>query len=347
MIISNYYKSKKARRKDGLQAFIEYAYVLKMKQKVAVIGALTALGRAVLDGLSEQGFVTENIYALDNRHNDGIQIPFQGGFLVVEKLDAFDFNQVRLAFLCTPSILSEYIDRVIGSRAYLIDCVGLYAEEHPCIIPSLNFSDCRNHRIILNPTSLTVTLAQVLSPIHKAFPIRAAWTTVLLSAGEFGGPAVQALVDQTRSLYTREQPVPGPFRQMQAFNLIPEVYPLLARQTTCQIKSLLHFPMTVATCLTPIFQGECYSLTLMTRGKCSLEQLERVFLKNDICRLVVEGQPDSVVTTQDVASTDYIYLSHLSVVPYQANTYHLWIVCDSFRNGAVANAVRIAEHLLS
>lgn len=318
-----------------------------MKQKVAVIGALTALGRAVLDGLSEQGFATGDIYALDNRHNDGIQIPFQSSFLEVEKLDIFDFSQVQLAFLCTPSILSEYIDKVIGSGAYLIDCVGLYAEDHTCIIPSLNLENCRHHRVILNPTSLTVTLAQVLSPIQKIFPVRSASATVLLSAGEFGGPAVQALVDQARSLYTREQPVQGPFRKMQAFNLIPEVYPLLVRQTTRQIKSLLYFPTTIATCLTPIFQGECYSLTLTTRGKCSVEQLEGVFLKSDVCRIVVGGQSDSNITPQDIAYTDYIYLTHLSVVPYQANTYHLWVICDSLRHGAVANAVRIAEHLLS
>ena len=317
-----------------------------MKTKIAVIGALTTIGRAVLDGLSEKGFAASDIQALDNRRADGIQIPFQSGFLRVENLTSFDFSRVRVVFLCTPSLLSEYKDEALNAGAYVIDCVGI-AGPAPCIIPSLNKKEIQNHRLILNPTSLTVTLAHVFTPIQRYFDIRSASATVLLSAGEFGGPAVQSLVDQTRSLYTREQPPDGPFKKIQAFNLIPEVYPVLTRQTTSQIKALLHFPITISTCLTPIFQGECYSLIFSTREKCSLSQLTSVFNHHPICRLLSDTDPIEDITTQDTACTNYIYLTHLGCIPYQPHTYHLWVLCDSFRTGAVANAVRIAEYLLT
>lgn len=320
--------------------------MLTMKQKIAVIGAFTTIGQAVLDNLSEQGFSPKDIYVLDNDIKNTIKIPYGYDMLPIHPFNTFSFEKVSVVFLCLSTLLNEQKENILRYGAYLIDCVGI-SETGVCIIPSLNLKKLKTNREIINPTGLTVTLAQVLEPIHKRYTIQNAETTALLSADAFGKNAVTSLINQTRSFYTREPPEDGPFKKIQAFNLIPEVFPPLTRQTTKQIKSLLKFPITVNACLTPIFQGECYSLTVSLFQKCSLIQFKKAFFKSETCRVIDTLNPYLTTTPQDVSNSDLIYLTHINALAHRSNTFHLWVICDSVRTGSALNAVQIAKHLLS
>ena len=324
-------------------------YIMEMKKKqVVILGVFSPIGQALISCLADQGFDSEQVQLLDTEPNADMVLPYGNETLVVQDLTTFDFKYSTVIFLCTPSILSTHLDAVLEQGHYLIDCTGILGTE-PCIIPSLNLKALKKQEtnIITNPTSLSITLAQVLSPIHQAFSVQYAQDTAMISVSEFGIEATNALISQTRSLYTREAPPKGPFQKIQAFNLIPEPYPILSRQTMAQLKTLLHFPVTVATCLAPIFQGECHSLIFTTRKKCQTKDLKKVFKKHPYCRLTEEINPYLTLTTQDTALSPYFFLTHLSVVPYRENTFHLWIVCDSIRTGTAFNAVQIAKHILS
>ena len=315
-----------------------------MKRKVAVIGSLTIMGRALLDALSDKGLTPDFVHALDSRQNLGVKIPYGFDFIAIEDLDTFDFLKVSLIFLCTPALLSTYKDRAVNSGAFIIDCVGIL-EGTSCIAPP--FCRRQKKRLFLNPTTLTLPLLHVLKPIHTRFKIISAQVTALLSASVFGSPAIQLLMDQTRCLYTREEPYQGLFPKIQAFNLIPEASPILARQTTEQLKSFLHFPIHISTCLTPVFQGDAFSLSFVTHKECRIEQLEKLFQRNKYCRLISGISPDLTLSTQEAICGDSIYLMHISSVAGQPRTYHLWVICDSIRRGPIQNAVQIAENLLS
>ena len=135
------------------------------------------------------------------------------------------------------------------------------------------------------------------------------------------------------------------FPKIQAFNLIPDMAPALNRKTAEQIKALLHFPIAVFSCLTPVFQGECYFVTFTTKVKTSLSRIRSVL--GECCRLDDSFAADLGPTTQDVLREDTVCISRLSVIPFKPNTYHLLILCDSLRSGAIPNAVNIARYLLS
>ena len=317
-----------------------------MTRKIAIIGALTSFGLALSDCLAAAGWAANDIYALSPTPKRGIRIPFQNSFLPILSLETFDFHQVSLAFLCLPAFLSEYKDDILQSGTYLIDCVGIL-ENAPCIISSLNLKRAKTTHAVSNPTALTVALARTLAPIHQQFQITGAEATIFLSAGLFGTQAVQDLLNQSRCLYTHEEPQTNFFPKIQAFNLLPNFCPALGRRTSDQIKSLLHFPMTISTCLTPVFQGECYSVTLTTQRKSTLSQIKKICYENTLCRLDESFAPNLGLTTQDILCGNSVYLSQLVSVPFRPNTYHLWILCDSLRNGSVPNAVQIADYLLS
>ncbi len=315
---------------------------------VAVIGSLTHIGQAVLACLSERGFPTSHVYALDAHHNAGTLIPYCNTFLTVEALDDFDFSTTDLVFLCVASILSEYKEEATRHGCWLIDCTGLLSQA-PVIIPNLNIrqADKAPNRQIANPTSTTVTLAQILSPIHRSFHIENASVTALLSASEFGIDSAQALIDQTRCLYTRQEPPIGPFRKIQAFNLIPEADPRLTRRSMQQLSALLSFPIFVTGCLTPILLGECYAVTLTTKRPCSPKRLRHLFNKQPCCHVLEKTMDYITITTQDVETEDRIFIEHPTSDITTPHILHFWVVSDSIRTGAALNAVKIAEHLLS
>ncbi len=319
-----------------------------IQPSVAVIGALTHMGQSVLTALAERGFAAQSVYALDAHQNADTLIPYQEGLMTVSPLDSFDFTRAAVVFLCADTILAEYKEQAIRSGCYVIDCVHLF-DNVPVIIPDLNMKDAVRapNRQIANPTGPTVTLAQVLHPIHKAFHIRHVSVTALLSASEFGLASAQALIDQTRCLYTRLEPPKGPFNKVQAFNLLPEPDPCLTRRTMAQLRELVGIPVFVGSCLVPILLGECYAVSLATQKKCTGRQLCRLFQKNPCCQVLQKELDYITVTTQDVETEDKIYIEHVRDDVPPPHTLHFWVVSDSVRTGAAINAVRIAEHLLS
>mgnify|MGYP004650291407 FL=1 len=348
MIVSNCYKSKK-HLKVYLSFRIFLTYISGMtEKKVAVIGALSTIGRAVLDSFAVRGFNADDIVALDVCPATEAQVPYGAGTLPLQGLDYLEHGMVQVTCLCLHSLLSEYSDRILRHSCHVIDCTGVL-NDGMCVVADLNMDDYLKHptHLISNPTSLTVTLSQVLAPLQDTFGIRSAEATALLSAGEFGGPTVDALANQTRSFYTHEPIGEGPFGKVQAFNLVPEMCPSLSHQTTEQIRSILGLSLMVSACLTPIFQGECYLLTVQTERKCTPAKLRKALPEQSMCRVPEKMAPALTITTLDAIAGGYIYLTHFAPVPGHEHTFRCWVLCDSFRTGSALNAVLVSENLLS
>ena len=316
--------------------------------KVTIVGALTSIGRTILALMAEHDFPRDQIIALDEDRHVGVKIPYGDGMLTVNKMSILETQPVKIALVCRPSIIENYKENLLHLGTVFIDCCGSM-KDGPCIVAPLNMNDFDKSKLslITNPSSLTVSLAQVLEPIHKRYQVRLAEALALLSAGEFGVDAIHALQDQARSIYTKEHPQIGPFQKIQAFNLLPAPCSALERQSMAQIKNILDFPVSLASCLTPIFQGESYSLVVSTRKSCSLEHLKDVFTSETWCKVVEDNGPAGAVTTIDTQMSDFIYLTRITSVPYRRNTFHMWVVCDSVKTGAALNAVRLVKHILS
>ncbi|MDY6407287.1 MAG: hypothetical protein SPL08_01095 [Pseudomonadota bacterium] len=317
-----------------------------MRQKIAIIGALTNFGRALADYLAYTHWPIECLYALDYTNNQDIQIPYRSSFLPVVPLNAFDFHQVHLSYLCLPTLLNEDKNIILQSGSYLIDCAGII-ENAPCMIASLSHSKSINRQIIANPTAPTIALGHVLSPIHHQLKINSAESTMLLSANLFGITAIQDLVAQSRCLFTREEPKMNFIHKIQAFNLIPDISGILNRRTAREIKSLLHIPIGICSCLAPVFQGECYSLTFTVEKQCTLSQIQKICLDNPHCTWNQSLTPDLNPTTQDIVFSNSIHIANLAPVAFRPRTFHTWILCDSLRVGSVPNAIQIGKHLLN
>ena len=63
---------------------------------VAIAGATGAVGQALLEILEERDFPVERLFLLASERSEGKTYRFRGKTLKVERLDAFDFEQVQI-----------------------------------------------------------------------------------------------------------------------------------------------------------------------------------------------------------------------------------------------------------
>lgn len=107
---------------------------------LAVVGAASLAGEAVLSLLAERKFPLGNLFAVDSVEQAGSHVEFKNDPLVIHELAEFDFEQVQLAiFLTEASVAAEYVPRASESGCIVIDtsvCFR-YEEDVPLVIPGV------------------------------------------------------------------------------------------------------------------------------------------------------------------------------------------------------------------
>lgn len=307
---------------------------------MAVIGALTTTGQAVISALAERGYRSADVVALDAHQNKGMRVPFGDDVLIVRALDDFDFHSVRVVFLCTHSILARYANRVTKAGCYLIDCAGLSAKGM-WAMPILG-QPVRYAKVYLNPTGLTILIMKILMPLKQLGTVVSVDATVLSAAENFGETAVDTLIKQTRCLFTKENYPKGNLPTVQAFNLIPAADPILMRRVMREIKLLARLPVFVSDCLVPVPRGTALALSICFQKKP--DKITEIFQNSGLS--VVSGFGGSpMVSLRDVGPETY--LIQPSVCPENPTVLHLWVLSADIKQTAVLNAIMISENLLS
>ena len=322
------------------------SHINQMKGRVAVIGAVGTRGQMILKALADYHLPPESIVTLDYGKYVGNQIPYGVATVSVQDMMSADFQGIRVVLLCLSGVLRAYVDDIIRAGAIVIDCIGIVAEA-PCVLADTDRPIIPRGRMMVNPTDMTIALARVLKPIQQSFAVRSVEVTALLSAGIFGESAKRALQIQSHKPSRVQAEIGGPFRLWQAYNLIPEIDPYLARQTIGQMKELFHFFVSVCTCLTPVFRGEAYSLNITTRKAWTPNQLEQVLNRSEGCRLYPDSLSDFPPTTADCMGCDTVLITRPQIIPFRDKTCHLWAVCDAGACGSAVHAARLTRYLLS
>ena len=313
---------------------------------MAVVGAAGMRGQMILQALADQNLPAKNVMALDYEKHEGMLLPYGKGTVQIANMMTADFRQVRVVLFCLSGILKSYIDDMISAGTVVIDCIGIVSGAQ-CVLMGRNRPIIPKNRLILNPTDMTLALARILEPIHQVPGVRSAEVTVLLSAENFGPAAGQVLAIQSQNYPAAGVEIGGPLHLKQAFNLILEPDPFPARQTGRQMKELIHFPVSIHTCLAPVFRGEAYSLTLTTRKDCEINYLKQLWGQDKNCCLCATDPVDFPLTGTDCIGKEFILLGGINTVPFRNKTYHLWAACDARYCGAAAHAARLARYLLS
>ena len=142
--------------------------------RIAVVGASSLIGAAVIDELRARKMPFAELHALDDERNVGRAVTDDEGApntLPVGDVAGFDFSRVDLVFFCGRSMLSERYAEAAAEHAWVIDGSAAFRTraDVPLVAADVNAAalDAVGARgLIALPGSISVALCTVLAPLH-------------------------------------------------------------------------------------------------------------------------------------------------------------------------------------
>ena len=334
-----------------------------MGYDVAVVGATGAVGREMLQTLSERDFPINNIYALASRSSVGKEISYgESKVLKIINLEEFDFSKVSIALFSAGSETAKKYAPIAGQKGCVsIDNSSCFRMEKdvPLIVPEVNpdhIVDFSKRNIIANPNCSTIQMVVALAPLHKKYKIKNVFVSTYQAVSGAGKLAMDELFNQTKGVYVNDSAMPEQFTKKIAFNVIPHIDIFMDDGFTkeewkmrVETKKILDPNIDlVAHCVrVPVFIGHSEAVFIECKKDID-EKNVRSLLRDANGVTVVDHRADEgYVTPEEVAGEDDVYVSRIRKDPSVKNGIVFWCVGDNLRKGAALNTVQIAELLAS
>ncbi|PKM29114.1 MAG: aspartate-semialdehyde dehydrogenase [Gammaproteobacteria bacterium HGW-Gammaproteobacteria-12] len=326
---------------------------------IAVIGATSNVGEALVELLEEREFPVKDLHLLASSESAGQSLSFRGRQVRVRSLDAFDFTQVQLAFFAAGSeVTRAHHERVVAAGCSVIDLsAALSLEQAPCVLPELGAEGLpaltKPWRVSA-PTPSAVACALVLATLSPVLRPQQLQVTAMLSISTLGRSGVQELARQTAELLNGRPLEPKTVDRQIAFNLLAQVgevddqgHAQLEKRLAAEIQQLLSLPElpVAATCaLVPVFFGDSLALGVYADSAIDISVVQQLLEVAQGIELVEAG--DYPTAVGDAVGQDQVYVGRVRRGVSDPRQLNLWIASDNVRKGAALNAVQIAELLI-
>ena len=334
-----------------------------MTYNIAVVGATGAVGREMLQTLSERNFPLNNIYALASKSSIGREVSFgDDKILKVLSLEDFDFEKVDIALFSAGSDIAKKYGPIVGKTGCIVidnsSCFRM-DDDVPLIVPEVNpdaINSFKKRNIIANPNCSTIQLVVALKPIHDHFKVSRVVVSTYQAVSGAGKPAMDELFNQTKGVFVHDQATPEQFTKKIAFNVIPHIDTFMDDGFTkeewkmrVETKKILDNNINlVAHCVrVPVFIGHSEAVFLECEKDISVTKVRNLLRDADGITVIDHRVDEGYVTPVEVAGEDDIYISRIRKDPSVKNGLVFWCVGDNLRKGAALNTVQIAELLVS
>ena len=324
-----------------------------MTYNIAVVGATGAVGREMLQTLSERNFPLNNIYALASKSSIGREVSFgDDKILKVLSLEDFDFEKVDIALFSAGSDIAKKYGPIVGKTGCIvIDNSSCYRmdDDVPLIVPEVNpdaINSFKKRNIIANPNCSTIQLVVALKPIHDHFKVSRVVVSTYQAVSGAGKPAMDELFNQTKGVFVHDQATPEQFTKKIAFNVIPHIDTFMDDGFTkeewkmrVETKKILDNNINlVAHCVrVPVFIGHSEAVFLECEKDISVTKVRNLLRDADGITVIDHRADEGYVTPVEVAGEDDIYISRIRKDPSVKNGLVFWCVGDNLRKGAALN----------
>ncbi|VXB85608.1 aspartate-semialdehyde dehydrogenase [Pseudomonas sp. 8O] len=326
---------------------------------IAVIGATSNVGEALVELLEEREFPVKDLHLLASSESAGQSLSFRGRQVRVRSLDAFDFTQVQLAFFAAGSeVTRTHQERVVAADCSVIDLSAAFSlDQAPCVLPELGAEGLpalTKPWCVSAPTPSAVACALVLAALKPVLKPQQLQVTAMLSISTLGRSGVQELARQTAELLNGRPLEPKTVDRQIAFNLLAQVgevddqgHAQLEKRLAAEIRQLLSLPElpVAATCaLVPVFFGDSLALGVYADSDIDISAVQQLLEVAQGIELVEAG--DYPTAVGDAVGQDQVYVGRIRRGVSDPRQLNLWIASDNVRKGAALNAVQIAELLI-
>lgn len=333
-----------------------------MKQyRVAVVGAMGAVGSEMLKILQEDNFPIERVKPLDVGVNVGKEILFNGKPVKVEESKPGAFGDVDFALFAVGAEVSRKLAPVAAAEgAIVIDNSSCWRmdPEVPLVVPEVNPQDLKWHKgIIANPNCSTIIAMVPLKPLHDYAHINRIIASTYQAVSGAGIAGLNELRDQSRDVLDGKPVTPHAFQHQIAFNLIPHIdvfednaYTHEEMKMLNEGRKILGEPnlMVNCTCVrVPIFRSHSESITIETERPLSPDKARELLANAPGVKVVDCPEKLEYPMPWDTSDQNLIYVGRIrDDISSNGNSLTFWCCGDQIRKGAAFNAVQIAETMI-
>lgn len=332
---------------------------MKKSVRVAIVGALGAVGKEMIKVLEQSTLHVSSLKPLDVAANVGQKVRFHGESWTVEESGKGRFTDVDIALFSAGASASEVLAPIaVSEGAVVVDNSSQWrmTEGVPLVIPEVNPEALRTHKgLIANPNCSTIQMLVVLKPLHDRYTIRRVVVSTYQAVSGSGKPAIEELKTQTRAVLGGRKPESAVYPHPIAFNALPQIDVFLENGYTKEEMKMVNethkmldpaITVSPTAVRVPVFRGHSESINIEFAGPYDVGEV--VSLLSGAPGIEVVDDPSRLVYPMalDAEGKDSVYVGRIRRDVSLEHGLNLWVVSDNLRKGAALNAVQIAEKLV-
>jgi aspartate-semialdehyde dehydrogenase len=341
--------------------------VAEARIRVAVVGASSLIGEAVIAELRAQEFPLAELHALEDQRNVGRVIsdedaPDDTG-LKTSDVAAFDFSCADLVFFCGRAALSERYAEAAAAHAWVIDNSPAFRLRAgvPLVAADVNSALLRPagpRGLISLPGSASIALATALAPLAALGGLERVEVATYQAVSGSGRPAMDELAGETVAMLSGKRARGRAFGRQIAFNVIPQVDVIEddgtsreERRLWEETRSLLGLPslaVNATAVRVPVFFGHSLAVHAAFDRPVSPGQALELLRRGSGIE-VIDGSSSAQFPTPATLATapNKVYVGRLRADPTRDRALNFWVVADNVRKCAAHNAVSVAQILVN
>lgn len=332
---------------------------MKMSYKIAIMGATGAVGREIIEVLSNRKFPVEELklYASHRSAGKVMETPF--GKITIEDADTADYSELDIAFFAISGSWSKAnAKKATDAGCYVIDNSSAYRYDDnvPLVVPEINAHAIGNSKLIANPNCTTAIAAIPLYALHKEYGLKKVIISTYQATSGAGAAGMNELINETRNYLEDKEVNHQAFVHPIVFNTIPHIDSFQENDYTREEMKVVwethkifeepDIPISCTCVRIPTLRVHGESIVIETEKPISpddakklLASVEGVELKDDIENNVY---PMPLTATQKY---DVEVGRIRQNIVFGDHGLEFFVCGDQILKGAALNAVQIAEQL--
>ena len=331
-----------------------------MELDLAIAGATSLVGEAILALLEDMDFPIGQLYLLDEGDAVGAPAGFRKRKLMIEDLKTFNFARAAITlFALDAERAAEMLPRITAADCLVVDLSGHSAgnPDVPLLVAAVNpdvLDTLPAGKVIAAADPTVVMLLRAVHPIQQNAGIEQINLTVCQAVSNFGREGVSELASQTAELLNARPVKTRVFPKQIAFNLLPEYdegngqgYSAKEgriQEQTCRILEMPDLPVNPMVITAPVFFGDSLAVQLVTETVAELRDVAGWWRRSLGLKPGKEKRIPTAVT--DAAGGDQVGVGRLRKNIHHEKGIDFWMVADNVRVGAAMNSIQIAQILV-
>ena len=331
--------------------------------RVAVVGATSLIGEAVLDELRARKFLYSALHALEDERTGGTSVGDDDYKLSVGDVAAFDFSAVDLVFFCGRAALSQRYAEAAAAHAWTIDGSSAFRgrAEVPLVVADVNpqaLQGIGSQGLIALPGSASVALATALAPLHALARVTRVEVATYHAVSGSGRGAMDELASETVAMLSGKKASGRAFGKQIAFNVIPHVDTLegdgVSREErrlweeTCRVLGAPDLAINATSVRVPVFFGHSLAVHAAFERPLSVaDALEALQRARGLSMIDPDSATEFPTPALMARAPDKVYVGRLRSDLTRDRGLNFWLVADNVRKCAAHNAVSVAQILVN